>query len=220
MVLEVWEEIAVKLMEKKKITFSSKFEANIAATMGVLGIDFHYKGLQFYMEYGDTILTYTPDFVLDERVNGKQVLIEPHGKKYIDKRFIEKMHAFEKSSAGRDYYNIIITDKMPKKPDKFKIELRKYGYKPEDICKEVWSVPYNPVLDVQLNIKNESGSLYTKFNALKRQNEYDHKSEATMCLLRTDKNRENHFERSYDMQIRRNGDAEQRSTISRGHSMQ
>ena len=37
-------------------------------------------------------------------------------------------------------------------------EGRKYGYGTKDICDEVWYIPYNVVLGMQLQLKNEQGS--------------------------------------------------------------
>jgi len=166
--LEIWESIAVNIMEKNKFTFSSKFEANIAASLGIMGIGFSYQNLKFYIEYDNEIITYTPDFVLQEKKDSKTVLIEPHGKKYMDERFFHKMHAYKENPVSKEYYLILITDKEPKKPDKLKIGLKKYGYRKEDICDELWYIPYNNILDLQLSIKNEHGSIYSKLASLKR----------------------------------------------------
>jgi hypothetical protein len=166
--LEAWEEIAVMLMDKNKFTFSSRFEASMAAALDIMGIKFSYKNLQFYINSADEAITYTPDFTLEVTRDSKPVIIETHGKRYLDKRFIGKMHSFMESSASKEYYTIIIMDKKPKKPDKLKIELKKYGYEAEDICNEVWRIPYNAELGIQLSIKNDEGSLYTKLNSLRR----------------------------------------------------
>lgn len=191
--LEIWESIAIDIMEKNNFSFSSRFEASIAATLDIMGIGFSFKNTQFAINYRDTPLTYTPDFIIDLTVNEKRVLLEPHGKRYIDGKFIEKMHAFMSSTASSDYYIVLITDKMPKKPDKLKIELKNHKYKKEDICDEVWYIPYNPVTGSQLNLKNESGSIYGLLNKLRDGNE---NCDREKQMLRNGSNRNNSTSKS------------------------
>lgn len=167
--MELWEQMAVNIMEKNKFKFSSTFEANVAAALDLMGIGFSYKSLQFYLNSNEEVITYTPDFVLTDAYNDKTVLIETHGKRYIDKRFIEKMNSFKHNPVSAQYHLILITDKMPKKPDKLKIELKKYGYGTKDICDEVWYIPYNVVLGMQLQLKNEQGSIYGLLNKLRKE---------------------------------------------------
>ena len=166
--------MAVNIMEKNKFKFSSTFEANVAAALDLMGIGFAYKGLQFYISSNEEVITYTPDFVLADTYNDKTVLIETHGKKYIDKRFIEKMNSFRHNPVSSPYYLILITDKMPKKPDKLKIELKKYGHSTKDICDEVWYIPYNVVLGLQLQLKNEHGSIYGLLDKLRGEDQPTH----------------------------------------------
>ncbi|MEM0154905.1 MAG: hypothetical protein QW814_03680 [Methanothrix sp.] len=166
--------MAVNIMEKNKFKFSSKFEANVAAALDLMGIGFSYKNLQFYISNNDEVITYTPDFILECVRNDKTTILETHGKRYIDKRFIEKMSSFKHNPVSANYHLILITDKMPKKPDKLKIELKKYKYSINDICDEVWYIPYNVVLGMQLKLKNEEGSIYGLLNKLKREEPIKH----------------------------------------------
>lgn len=159
------------MMETKNIIFASQFEANVAVMLNIMNINFSYKNLKFYFNNDDGILTYTPDFILSYKHDNKQILLEPHGKRFVDKKFIEKMSHFKESNVGKEYFLILLVDKMPKRPDKLKIELKKYGYKESDICDMLWRIPYNPRLGVQLNLKNENGSIFGKLNGLKDENE-------------------------------------------------
>lgn len=184
--------MAVNIMEKNNFKFSSNFEANVASALDLMGIGFSCKNLEFGISVDNEKITYTPDFVLREKYNDKITLIEPHGKKYIDKRFIEKMNAFKQSPQSSDYYLIIITDKIPKKPNKLKIELKKYGYKEKDICDDVWYIPYNPVLRLQLQLKNGEGSIYGLLNKLRR----GELSAQSATLLREEHNNSESWRRS------------------------
>ncbi len=165
--MEVWESIAISITERDNINFSSRFEASIAATLDLMHISFSYKNMKFPIIYNDKKITFTPDFMINGTFNGKKILIETHGKRFVDERFIEKMHAFMSDPASSEYYTIIITNKMPKKPDKLKIELKKHGYDSDDICNKVWSIHYNQATGLQLSLKNESGSLYTLLDELR-----------------------------------------------------
>lgn len=169
--MEIWESIASEMMETKNIIFASQFEANVAVMLNIMNIDFSYKTLKFYFDHDGNTITYTPDFVLSYKHENRQVLLEPHGKRFVDKRFIENMHRFKESDASKDYCLVLLIDKMPKRPDKLKIELKKYGYKESDICDMLWRVPYNQKLGIQLNLKNENGSVLSKLNRLKDENE-------------------------------------------------
>ncbi len=181
--MELWEQMAVNIMEKNKFKFSSQFEANVAAALDLMGIGFSYKNLQFYISSKDEVITYTPDFVLTDSYNDKTVLIETHGKRYIDKRFIEKMNSFKHNPASSPYHLILITDKRPKKPNKLKIELKKYGYDVKDVCDEVWYIPYNVVLGLQLQFKNEESSIYGLLNGLRKEDS----SQRSTALLRSER---------------------------------
>jgi hypothetical protein len=174
--------MAVNIMEKNNFKFSSTFEANVAAALDLMGIGFSCKNLQFEITSNGKAITYTPDFVLTDTYNDKTVLIEPHGKKYINKRFIEKMSSFKRDPISSDYHLILITDKVPKKPNKLKIELKKYGYEAKDICDDVWYIPYNVVLGLQLQLKNEDGSIYALLNSLRKEEPLQHSA----ALLRNE----------------------------------
>ena len=184
--------MAVNIMEKNNFKFSSNFEANVASALDLMGIGFSYKNLQFYLRNKEQVITYTPDFVLTDKYKDKAVLIETHGKRYIDKRFIEKMNSFKHNPVSSQYHLILITDKMPKKPDKLKIELKKYKYEAKDICDEVWYIPYNAVLGLQLGLKNEEGSIYGLLNKLRR----GELSAQSATLLREEHNNSESWHRS------------------------
>lgn len=165
--MEVWESVAIGIMERDNINFSSRFEANIAATLDIMGINFLYKNTQFSISYKDKTITYTPDFMVNGMLNGKKILIETHGKRFVDGRFIERMHAFMSNPASSEYYTILITNKIPKKPDKLKKELKKRGYESKDICDEIWHIHYDQATGLQLTLRYESGSLYALLDKLR-----------------------------------------------------
>ena len=79
---------------------------------------------------------YTPDFILNLRYKGRQVLLEPHGFQFFNRTELYKLYDFRKFNIGK-YYLILITGS---EQDFFKM-LKQYNLTKGYICDEVWLEP-------------------------------------------------------------------------------
>lgn len=147
--------------------FKSNFEASMGIALYTLNVPYTYEETKFYLTLGNKAITYTPDFVLGLQHENSQILIETHGSAFIDEKFLKKMEAFMSSSKSDSYYTILVTDKRPKKPDKLKIELSRYGYTYNDVCNDVWRIPYAIELQVPISTRTGKGSIFSMLRDLK-----------------------------------------------------
>ena len=147
--------------------FKSNFEAAMSTALYILNIPYAYEPLKLLFTAGNKVITYTPDFVLGMQHENSKILIETHGSAFIDKEFLQKMDAFMSSSVSDPYYIILVTDKRPKKPNKLKIELNKYGYLWDDICDDVWCIPYALERNMPLTASTGKGTIFSMLRDLK-----------------------------------------------------
>ncbi len=147
--------------------FKSNFEASMAVALYSLDIPYTYAQTKFHFTLDNKVITYTPDFVLGMKHENSQILIEPHGSSFINERFITKMNTFMSTRESDLYYTILVTDKRPKKPNKLKIELNRYGYTYNDICDDVWYIPYAVELGVPISTRTGMGSIFSMLRGLK-----------------------------------------------------
>ncbi|MCL5122883.1 MAG: hypothetical protein M1279_02865 [Candidatus Marsarchaeota archaeon] len=126
------------MVNAEKDRRESNFERRVSEILDTLGIGYEREVIVFsYILYGKAI-TFTPDFLIkDAKVNGKVVLLEPHGKAFFDDKFIKKLTLFKESDVSKAYYLILITDK-----DKGSLTRRLNNFnggqvKLRDICDEL-----------------------------------------------------------------------------------
>ncbi len=153
--------VALDLADRNNWRFNSKFEATVAVALDFFGMPFSFHGKSFSITSGGRTISYSPDFVIPN-CDGKKVLLEPHGSKYIDKRFLSKMNAFMSSPFSDEYYTILVVDVDPSKPNRLYAELERSGYALEQICNEVWCLPY------KANAKEDSRGYRTNIYTLLR----------------------------------------------------
>jgi hypothetical protein len=133
--------MAIGLADRNNWMFNSKFEASVAVALDFFGMSFSFHEKSFSITSGGRTIKYSPDFIVANG-DGTKVLLEPHGSAYIDKRFLSKMNAFMSSPFSSEYYTILIVDVDPSKPNRLYRELEKNGYSLEQVCDEMWNLPY------------------------------------------------------------------------------
>ncbi len=133
--------MAIGLADRNNWRFNSKFEASVAVALDFFGMPFSFHEKSFSITSGGRTINYSPDFIVANGDSTK-ILLEPHGSKYIDGRFLSKMNAFMSSPFSSEYYTILVVDVDPSKPNKLYRELGKNGYSLEQICDEMWCLPY------------------------------------------------------------------------------
>jgi predicted nuclease of restriction endonuclease-like RecB superfamily len=91
------------------------------------------SGINSYYEYGEFALpknhAYLPDFITEMRVNGKQVVLEPHGN--VTVKYLMKLHDFKK------IYGFYVVVFLTRDPDR---NIGK-GVNPKDYIDEFWAIP-------------------------------------------------------------------------------
>lgn len=121
--------------------YGSSFEKTVRDVLIEKRIKFLYEPIKFRIPESTKPMTweytYTPDFLLKLRVDGKLVLVEAKGCKYFDDNIFIKYPLFMKQYGDRFYF-IIITD-MP--PDKILEGLKKHGGNSK-ISDEIWNVSH------------------------------------------------------------------------------
>ncbi len=164
--ITIEEKLAIDMQDSLGYKFDSNFEVKMAVTLNFLNIPFSFKATKFYFVAGEKAIAFTPDFVLDMYYEDKRVIIDTHGSQFTKQRPISKMHNFMQSDYSNNYYFILVTDRIPGKPSRFKRKLKELGYKQEEVCDKVWYIPYNHLLREELSIKNQEGSLYAMLRRL------------------------------------------------------
>lgn len=149
------DELALKVVERDGIRFNSSFESSVAANLQLLQISFAFAKIKFHIKIDGKEFTYTPDFDLGIAYEGKRVLIEVHGARYMDGQFLDKMHEFMQTPEAKKHHTVLITNKYPGKPNRLEIALNRYDYEKDDICDSLLYVPYNQRLHLQLSLKTE-----------------------------------------------------------------
>lgn len=119
--------------------YESSFEKTVRDVFIDEKINFLYEPLKFRIHDLDKLkpweYTYTPDFLLEMKVNGKVVIVEAKGRKYFDDSIFRKYSLFMKQYSDRFYF-VIITD-MPY--DSISKGLGKLG-NGSKISNEIWNV--------------------------------------------------------------------------------
>ncbi len=149
------DEVALKVVERDGILFKSIFESSVAANLELLQIPFLFAKQKFSITINGKEYVYTPDFDLGIAYEGKPVLIEVHGARYITESFLDKMYEFMQTDAAKVRHIVLMTNRRPGKPNRLKIALEDYGYKEDDICDSVLYIPYAPELHQPLSLRNE-----------------------------------------------------------------
>ena len=153
--------VALNIADKNNIQFKSKFEASVAVALNFFEIDFSYCAKVFTISQGGNTLHYTPDFILSTYVDGKQVILEPHGSAYIDKRFLSRMRGFINSPFGNEYHVILLTDVEPRRANKLSAELSKNGMLLRDVCDEAWFLPYRRSAEEGPQVRGYRTNIYS-----------------------------------------------------------
>jgi hypothetical protein len=121
--------------------YESSFEKTVRDALIDESITFLYEPLKFRIPKEDKIgtweYTYTPDFLLNIRIEGKPVIIEAKGRKYFDENIFTKYPLFLEQY-GKRFYFIIITD-MP--TENILEGVRKYSGD-KKIADEIWDVSH------------------------------------------------------------------------------
>ncbi len=121
--------------------YGSSFEKTVRDTLIEEQLTFLYEPIKFRIPSLDLPrsweYTYTPDFLLKVKVDGKLVLIEAKGRKYFDSNIFTKYPLFMQQYGDRFYF-IIITDLQP---EKILEGMNTYG-KNSKIADEIWNVSH------------------------------------------------------------------------------
>ncbi len=122
--------------ENKRVI--SNFERRVSEILDSLGISYEREVVVFSYVLDGKPITFTPDFLIEgANVNGKTVLLEPHGKAFFDDRFIKKLKLFKESDVSKDYYLIVITDKDRGSIDRSLNNFNEGPVKLRNICDEL-----------------------------------------------------------------------------------
>ncbi len=127
--ITIEEKLAIDMQDSLGYKFDSNFEVKMAVTLNFLNIPFSFKATKFYFVAGEKAIAFTPDFVLDMYYEDKRVIIDTHGSQFTKQRPISKMHNFMQSDYSNNYYFILVTDRIPGKPSRFKRKLKELGYR-------------------------------------------------------------------------------------------
>jgi hypothetical protein len=105
-------------------TYKSSWEKLVANCLRKEKIKYIYEPCRFPI---NNYLQYTPDFVLENAVNGKRVILEPHG--VMKPEHFSKFALFRKTS-GKDYFLILLVknDLIP--------------FIPRDSYDDIWPIEY------------------------------------------------------------------------------
>jgi hypothetical protein len=114
------------------------------------GISYFYNKFYFPIEIDEQKVSYTPDFILGAKHDGRQVLLEMHGSALFNSDDLRKFAAFKESEYRKYYYLIVATTVRPGEPNKAKINMHTHGLDERKIADEVWylldlredSIPY------------------------------------------------------------------------------
>lgn len=121
-----------------------------------ISFDSHPFQLPLFDSQTDRFLTFRPDYRLRSvKINGREVLLEPHTVFYLDEARVRKFELFEEIY-GHIYYLVWITDSSPSMLDK---KLTELGRRNVNFAHEVWHLMDNPPNDGEyhnryLNMKN------------------------------------------------------------------
>jgi predicted nuclease of restriction endonuclease-like RecB superfamily len=108
------------------------------------------SGINSYYEYGEFALpknhAYLPDFITELRVNGKQVILEPHGN--VTGKYLAKLNDFRNIYG---FYVVIFLTRDPKRNIS-------NGVNPKNYVDEFWSMP---------NLTNRNGDFKVATDIIK-----------------------------------------------------
>lgn len=102
------------------------------------GISYFYNKFYFPIEIDEQKVSYTPDFILGAKHDGRQVLLEMHGSALFNSDDLRKFAAFKESEYRKYYYLIVATTVRPGEPNKAKINMHTHGLDERKIADEVW----------------------------------------------------------------------------------
>ncbi len=121
--------------------YESSFERTVSDVLIAEKINFLYEPLKFRIHESDKLRswerTYTPDFLLNMRIDGKIVLVEAKGRKYFDDHIFTKYSLFMQQYSDRVYF-IIITDM----PDQSIVKRLCRQEEHSEIANEIWNVSH------------------------------------------------------------------------------
>ncbi len=117
---------------------ASGLEALAIESLKRLGIGHTHNKFYFPIEIDGEQAAYTPDFVLELKHDGRQVLLETHRSSLFNVDDMNKLAAFMDSEYKQDYYLIIATVVKPRKPNKAKINMHLHGFNRQKIADEIW----------------------------------------------------------------------------------
>ncbi len=159
--------LAIQAADRYGLKYRTAFESSIVAVLRFLDIPIE-RQRSFDISIGSRALTYTPDIRLGIIHEDRRVVVETHGPRHFDLPTLERMSAFRESDAGAEHYLVRVTSKHPGQPDRLKGALKVHGYTVSDICDSLRYIRYSTSLHRPLSLKNEGGSVYAYFDALKR----------------------------------------------------
>ena len=119
----------------------SPFEEQVNAILKELHVPFIWNGSQNnknpkrFQLSNNPKDNYTPDFILFRAINGRQLLLEPHGKIYFDKSEIIRLRKFR--LRYYDYYLVVITESAKE----FYEQLKQNNLNRKQVCDNLWVEP-------------------------------------------------------------------------------
>ncbi len=122
--------------EKTSTKNASNFEKRVSKILDCLDIKYTREPVIFSYEGKNRTLTFKPDFLLENLIlNNKKIVIEPHGKRFFDEKFVIKLNKFMNSEEHDKYYLVLVTDgKTDNIEKRIKKRNKKLGI--ADICDE------------------------------------------------------------------------------------
>ena len=165
--LFVEDQIAAIAAGDHGIKLETSFENSLAAKLSVFQIPFSTHTKHFKVTVNGTDYTFSPDFYIPVAYHGRRVLAEVHSMNYFTPTYLEILREFMDSRAAEEYYFILITNARPKKKNTLRIMMNKHGYNEEDICDKLIYIKYNQKEHMEINLKDENGSVYRYLSILK-----------------------------------------------------
>ncbi len=165
--LLVEDRIAATVAVELGVELQTSFESSLAVKLNMFEIPFSTHAKHFHVRIDGAEYTFSPDFYIPVVYQGRQVLAEVHAMNYFTPTYLQILSEFMNSQASKEYHLTLVTNTRPKKKNKLKIMMRKYGYEEGDICDKLIYIKYNPVEHREIDLKDESGSVYNYLSALR-----------------------------------------------------
>ena len=151
----------------QKTDLKSGFETAFRESLEAFGIRAHYEPFRFSVTCGNWRTQFTPDFVTDLRINGRRVLLEPHGMRMANSLKIDQdLTKFGKflENYGRWFY-LVVASNLPMEVIPFRI-----GHQPPKFADEYWFIDRkeHPIPNVRTHDANLLEEVQKKFRGFLR----------------------------------------------------